>query len=72
MSEKKNKWEVDDDSQYVGNYFGWDVSLMGLGVIIFMLLILTIRWFSLPPEKRTLEMGPQTEQTDSTSTTQHQ
>ena len=54
MANKKKKWEIDDEEHYVGNFFGWDVSIAGAVVMGILIIIILIRWFSLPPEKRTL------------------
>lgn len=54
MTNKRKKWEVNDEEEYVGNFFGWDVSIAGAVILILFCLIIAFRWFSLPPEKRTL------------------
>jgi|GEM_PF-1564022 len=67
MTKKKGKWQVDDEAEYVGNFFGWDVSFIGLGVMLFMIAVIAFRWFSLPPEQRTFQPYPTEEVVDSTT-----
>lgn len=67
MAEKKKKWQIDDEAEYVGNFFGWEVSRWGAYVLIFFCALVAYRWFSLPPEKRTFA-PPVEEVRDSTLT----
>lgn len=60
MNEKRGKWEINDEADYVGNFFGWNISLIGAVVIIIFGLIIAYRWFSLPESERTFK--PQTEE----------
>ena len=54
MADKKKKWEIDDEAEYVGNFFGWEVSKWGAIVLLFFCALAAYRWFSLPPDQRTL------------------
>jgi hypothetical protein len=45
---KKSKWLIDDESEYIGNIWGWDISMIGAIVVIVLGLIIAYRFYSLP------------------------
>ena len=46
--DKKNKWLIDDESEYIGNIWGWDISMIGAIVVLVLGLIIAYRFYSLP------------------------
>lgn len=46
-SEDKTQQELMDESQYLGNIWGWKFSLIGLALISFLILVIIIRWNNL-------------------------
>ncbi|NRB47040.1 MAG: hypothetical protein HRU41_05165 [Saprospiraceae bacterium] len=57
------------DGEYIGNIWGWRNSFIGLGVILFMFVVLGIRAVTMDPLP---EEGESVESTDIQETTQAQ
>ncbi|MBT8220338.1 MAG: hypothetical protein KJP00_10955 [Bacteroidia bacterium] len=53
--DKKNKWEIDDESQYIGNIWGWDISLISAVVILILGLIIAYRFYTLPDRNQPIK-----------------
>lgn len=51
-SSKKKKWEINDEENYVGNFFGWGISKAGALLLLFMIALIVYRYCSLPDNWR--------------------
>lgn len=65
MSEKKQEEHKDPfDGEYIGNIWGWRNSFIGLGVILFMFVVLGIRILTMDPLPEEEQGTESTEQQD--------
>lgn len=49
--EKDKKEEREEETEYIGNIWGWKFSFISLGIILFFVALMAYRHLTLPDEK---------------------